>query len=145
MAGSSVFDPAFFVFDAFAVSDALIVCRRFDALRASEDGSGAEDMSGMGSSSLLFRALMSHLESHAGAVVLLVTSAKSLDMVKHLLPSTLIRSVQRIVEFKMPDAACRTRLWKRMLPDKTPVVDDIDFDELGRELAASIFPVFSNL
>ena len=41
------------------------------------------------------------------------------------------RRFKFIMEFPVPDAATRAKLWRNLVPKEAPVRGDVDFDELG--------------
>jgi len=69
--------------------------------------------------------LLQRLEAYDG-VVLLTTNAQS------TIDDAFKRRLRFRVEFPMPDAEERARLWRSMLPSGAPVDIDINFDQLAR-------------
>lgn len=69
--------------------------------------------------------LFSRLERHKGPCVLTSNSKDQFD------PGILRRS-QFVIDFPLPDAAARSRLWRLYLPDRAPIDQDVDTDRLAR-------------
>lgn len=70
--------------------------------------------------------LMSRLERHKGPSVLTSNRKERID------PGSL-RRFQFVVDFPLPDAAERSRLWRLYLPVRAPIDRDVDTDNLGEE------------
>ncbi len=74
--------------------------------------------------------LLHHLENAGGIVILATNMGKVLDR-------ALDRRIDIAVEFGMPDADMRRRIFERLLPPKAPVAKDIDFAALAKKYALS--------
>lgn len=68
--------------------------------------------------------LLQRLEAYSGVSILTTNFADGLD-------EALARRIQFKIDFPMPDAKQREMLWKRLLPPKAPLADDIDFEALS--------------
>lgn len=71
--------------------------------------------------------LLSRIERHHGPCVLTSNLRQHMD-------TAFARRFQMIIEFPRPDAQARTMLWKRHLPAKAPIADDVSVDLLGQDL-----------
>ncbi len=74
--------------------------------------------------------LLQKMEEHDGIVILATNLSRNLDQ-------AFSRRMQYVVEFPMPDAAQRERLWRRMLPSEVPLADDVDFGFLAEQFILS--------
>ncbi|TLZ53266.1 MAG: ATP-binding protein [Methanobacteriota archaeon] len=74
--------------------------------------------------------LLHHLESQAGIVILATNMARVLDR-------ALDRRIDIAVEFPLPDAEMRRRIYERTVPAKAPVQKDVDFAALARKYPLS--------
>lgn len=63
--------------------------------------------------------LLQRLEAHAGVTILATNLGHHLD-------KAFARRLHHRVEFVVPDAALRRRLWRVVLPDAAPLTDDLD-------------------
>ncbi len=70
--------------------------------------------------------LLQKMEDHDGVVILATNLAKNID-------EAFARRMELVVEFPMPDATSRERLWRRMFPTQAPLAADIDFSFLARQ------------
>jgi SpoVK/Ycf46/Vps4 family AAA+-type ATPase len=70
--------------------------------------------------------LLSRLERYKGPCVLTSNSKNQID-------SGVLRRFQFVIEFPLPEAAERSRLWRLYLPDRAPIDRDVDTDSLARE------------
>ena len=68
--------------------------------------------------------LLTELEHYKGIVVFTTNRIEALD-------EAFDRRLALKVEFDMPDAEHRERIWKRMFPPQAPLADDVDFAELA--------------
>ncbi|HWF34408.1 MAG TPA: ATP-binding protein [Solirubrobacteraceae bacterium] len=65
--------------------------------------------------------LLQRIERYEGAVILTTNLRQNID-------AAFLRRLDLVVEFPFPEAAERSRLWHRLLPEKAPVADiDVDF------------------
>jgi len=64
------------------------------------------------------------MEDHSGIVVMTTNLAVNMD-------GALNRRIDIKVEFPVPDAEARERIWMYHLPDKLPLGDDVDLKELA--------------
>src|SRR6185503_13735567 len=74
--------------------------------------------------------LLQKMEDHDGVVIVATNLAQNID-------EAFSRRMQYVIDFPLPDAASRERLWRGMFPDSAPVADDIDFGFLGRQFELS--------
>ena len=70
--------------------------------------------------------LLSRLERYTGPSIL--TS----NLKEHVGPG-LMRRFQFAIDFPLPDAAARSRLWRHYVPDRAPLDNDVDTDQLAKE------------
>ena len=70
------------------------------------------------------------MEEYEGIVILATNFRKNID-------DAFTRRVQYIVEFPMPDAAHREKIWRGMMPAGAPVAADVDFEFLSRQFEIS--------
>jgi ATPase family associated with various cellular activities (AAA) len=69
--------------------------------------------------------LLQRMESHPGAVVLATNLRSNMD-------DAFLRRLDVVVEFPMPAADDRERLWRRLLPAEAPVAADVDVAALAQ-------------
>lgn len=69
-------------------------------------------------------ALLTQLERFEGVVVLTTNRLGKLD-------AALERRITAKIEFEFPTKEQRTAIWRRMIPKKAPIADDVNFEELG--------------
>ena len=74
--------------------------------------------------------LLHHLEDHEGVVILATNMARVLDR-------ALDRRIDIAVEFEMPTAEMRRRIYGKTVPKEAPVDEAVDFDALARKYALS--------
>jgi len=74
--------------------------------------------------------LLKHLEEFPGVVILSSNLSKVMD-------KALDRRIDIAVEFDMPNAEHRERIFRKLVPKKAPLADDVDFAELARRFAFS--------
>jgi AAA+ superfamily predicted ATPase len=70
--------------------------------------------------------LLQKIEDHDGVVVLATNLRRNMD-------DAFSRRLHYVVDFPLPDAPLRERLWRGMLPDAAPVADDVDLAFLARQ------------
>lgn len=68
--------------------------------------------------------LLSSLEKFDGITIFTTNRIETLD-------EAVNRRLALKLEFAMPDHGARVEIWKRMIPDKCPVEDDINFEQLA--------------
>ncbi|GAB4191932.1 MAG: hypothetical protein Tsb002_21200 [Wenzhouxiangellaceae bacterium] len=68
--------------------------------------------------------LLARMESHHGPCILTTNLRQQID-------KAFFRRFQMVVEFPRPDAACRARLWQRMLPPRAPLGAGLDYQTLA--------------
>jgi hypothetical protein len=73
--------------------------------------------------------LLQRIDHFRGLVVLTTNLRQNID-------AAFVRRMDFVVEFPMPDAEDRARLWRLHLPSRAPVADDVDIPVLAR-----LFPV----
>jgi signal transduction histidine kinase len=69
--------------------------------------------------------LLQKMESHDGLVILATNLSRNID-------EAFARRMHFVVEFPMPDAVQRERLWRQMFPAEAPLADDADLPFLAR-------------
>lgn len=74
--------------------------------------------------------LLQRMESYDGMSLLTTNFEKSID-------DAFKRRLKFKVDFPMPDADHRAKLWQAMLPDKAAVTDDIQWEVLGKKYKLS--------
>ncbi|GGJ24267.1 ATP-binding protein [Neoroseomonas lacus] len=74
--------------------------------------------------------LLQRLEEHDGVVILATNLSRNLD-------AAFLRRIPFVIEFPMPDAAARARLWRKSIPPAAPLEPDIDFAALGQRFDLS--------
>ena len=112
------------VFDAAAREPMLLMFDEADSLfgRRSEI-EGSHDRY----SNTELKYLLSRLERHKGPCV--ITSSR-----KERIDPGILRRLQFVIDFPLPDAAARSRLWRLYLPGRAPIDRDVDTDNLAEEL-----------
>jgi SpoVK/Ycf46/Vps4 family AAA+-type ATPase len=70
--------------------------------------------------------LLQRLEEHDGIAILASNFSRNIDQ-------AFIRRLHYIVEFPLPDARLRERLWRKAFSRRTPIQDRIDYGLLGRQ------------
>jgi hypothetical protein len=74
--------------------------------------------------------LLQKMEEHDGVVVLATNLSRNLDQ-------AFSRRMQYVVEFPMPNATQRERLWRQMFTDEVPVAGEVDFGFLADQFTLS--------
>jgi SpoVK/Ycf46/Vps4 family AAA+-type ATPase len=74
--------------------------------------------------------LLQRLESYEGVAVLATNLVNNLDQ-------AFLRRLHVVVEFPMPQAEERRKIWARSLPSAAPVGPDLDLDRLADEVEVS--------
>ena len=74
--------------------------------------------------------LLHHLEDHEGVVILATNMARVLDR-------ALDRRIDIAVEFEVPSAEMRRRIYEKTVPQQAPVDKGVDFEALARKYALS--------
>jgi AAA+ superfamily predicted ATPase len=69
--------------------------------------------------------LLHHIEHFSGIVILVISSEKL------IIEPSMKQKFKFVIEFEKPDSTLRKELWKKMIPKKTPISNDIDFDILS--------------
>lgn len=70
--------------------------------------------------------LLQKMEEHDGVSILATNYLQNFD-------EAFRRRVSDIVDFPVPDAGLREKMWRSMVPDRLPVSEDIDFEFLARQ------------
>ena len=70
--------------------------------------------------------LLQKMEDHDGVVILATNLSKNMD-------DAFSRRVHYVVEFPLPNAVHRERLWRGMFPPEAPLGDDVDFKFLAEQ------------
>jgi ATPase family associated with various cellular activities (AAA) len=68
--------------------------------------------------------LLQRLEEHDGVAILASNLSRNIDQ-------AFIRRIHYIIDFPLPDATLRERLWRRAFSDRVPIAADIDYAMLG--------------
>ena len=68
--------------------------------------------------------LLQRVESYSGLAILATNLKTSLD-------AAFLRRFRFVVDFPLPDAAHRERIWQRVFPPRTPVDKDLDYHRLA--------------
>lgn len=109
------------VFDEAARSHAVILFDEADSLFAKRtEVKSHHDRY----SNLEVNYLLQRIESFDGVTVLTTNFPKNID-------DAFARRIKFKIEFPMPEAEERTKMWRIMLPKGAEMTDDIDFDLLG--------------
>lgn len=74
--------------------------------------------------------LLEHIERFAGMVILTTNLVNIMD-------SAFKDRLKHKVEFKMPDAKMREKIWKNLIPAKAPISEDVDFNILAKKFEFS--------
>jgi SpoVK/Ycf46/Vps4 family AAA+-type ATPase len=106
------------VFDAAEASSVALFFDEADALLGKRsDVSDAHDRY----ANIEVAYLLQRLESFEGLAIMATNMLRNID-------SAFLRRVHVIVEFPIPEAPERRRIWRRCLPPNAPVADDLDLD-----------------
>lgn len=70
--------------------------------------------------------LLQELERYEGIIILTTNFLENIE-------PALFRRLHHVCNFPKPDEDLRERLWREMIPDRTPVNPDIDFARLGKK------------
>lgn len=70
--------------------------------------------------------LLQKMEEYEGIVILATNFRKNMD-------EAFTRRMQHIVEFPLPDAEQRERIWRRLMPSEAPSAPDVNFGFLARQ------------
>jgi SpoVK/Ycf46/Vps4 family AAA+-type ATPase len=65
--------------------------------------------------------LLQRLERYDGLAIMATNLLRNID-------AAFLRRIHVIVEFPVPEAPERRRIWRRCLPPRAPVADDLDLD-----------------
>jgi len=71
--------------------------------------------------------LLQRMEAFGGLAILTTNFGQNLDR-------AFMRRLRFVVEFPMPDAAAREKIWRQCLPPQAPLADDIDLRFLSRRV-----------
>jgi hypothetical protein len=74
--------------------------------------------------------LLQRLEAHEGVSILASNLSKNVD-------PAFSRRMHAVIDFPLPDATLRERLWRNVFPAAAPIADEIDFAFLARQFAFS--------
>lgn len=69
--------------------------------------------------------LLSRLERYKGPTILTIKQPWAID-------PALLRGFQMVIDFPMPDKRARLELWRRHIPPRAPISEDVDLDHLAR-------------
>jgi len=70
--------------------------------------------------------LLQKMEEYAGIVVLATNFRKNID-------DAFTRRIHYVVEFPLPEATHRERIWRELVPAAAPLANDVDFSFLSRQ------------
>jgi len=111
------------VFDEAKAQEAVLVFDEAEGLfaeRTNEGGSTSRH------DSMNVGVLLHHMETFGGIVVAITNRYTQIDTAFH-------RRFKFILDFPMPDAETRGRLWRLLVPKETPIEAAVDFAALGSE------------
>lgn len=74
--------------------------------------------------------LLQRLEAYEGIAILTTNFSQNID-------EAFMRRIRYSIAFPMPEAEERAELWRRLLPERAPVSDDIDYHNLGERFELS--------
>ena len=74
--------------------------------------------------------LLQQLDAHDGTVILATNLKNNLD-------GAFARRLQHMVEFSLPDAGLRERIWRKVFPETTPLAADVDLGFVARRFKLS--------
>jgi hypothetical protein len=74
--------------------------------------------------------LLQLMEGHPGAVILATNLRQNVD-------PAFLRRLDFVIEFPLPEAEDRARIWRRMLPDAAPLAGDVDIEFLAERFRLS--------
>ncbi|KJE90794.1 hypothetical protein CAOG_02039 [Capsaspora owczarzaki ATCC 30864] len=114
------------IFKEARAVDAILVFDDAEGLfgsRTESTKSSTDRYANMDTSILLY-----HMERFPGVVILSTNIADSIDR-------AFLRRFRFIVEFKLPDAAMRAKLFRDHLPTKVPIANNIDFTDLAQKFS----------
>lgn len=110
------------VFDEARQVDAVVVFDEAEGLFGSRadtggDGAGRHDSMNVG-------ILLHHIETFPGVVVVITNMRERID-------PAFFRRFKFVMEFPVPDAEHRKKLWRLLLPTEAPLAADVDLDVLA--------------
>lgn len=117
------------VFKDARLMDAVLVLEDFQIFVSEDASSRAGIMNVSAWSDVSIGLLLHELERFPGICILIANLTQGSAV--HRLDPELLRRLNFVVEFKMPDQVVRSQMWKKMIPSKAPVAPDINFEELG--------------
>ena len=74
--------------------------------------------------------LLQKMEEYEGVSILATNYLQNFD-------SAFRRRISDIIDFPLPDAGLRRKMWQSMIPEKLPVSEEIDFDFLAEQFEVS--------
>ncbi len=74
-------------------------------------------------------ALLGEIERHTGVVIFTTNRLGKLD-------PALERRISAKIEFEFPDESQRLQIWKRLIPSKCPLDEDVSFEDLAKYVIA---------
>lgn len=115
------------IFDAAETSNAILFFDEADALfgKRSEVKDARDRYA-----NIEVAYLLQEMEAYDGIAILATNLHDNMD-------EAFARRLHHTVEFKMPDAGLRERIWRTIFPDQTPLADDLDFPFLARQFDLS--------
>lgn len=119
------------VFKDARLMDAVLLLEDFQII-ASEEASSRVGMTSVSAWSDVAIGLLLHELQRFPGICILIANLTQGSMIHRLSPE-LLRRLKFVIEFKMPDQAVRSQMWKKMIPIKAPVAPDINFEKLGRQ------------
>ncbi len=111
------------IFDAAEGGTAIILFDEADALFGSR-GEVKQAQDRFANQEVSF--LLQRLEVFEGCAILTTNLQENID-------EAFLRRFGAVIEFPMPTAAERAKLWARAFPDATPKADDLDLDHLAKQ------------
>ena len=124
--GSKSQDGVAALFREARLADALLVIMGIEG-----GGGGGGGEGGGGGGAKLLELLLHEMARYPGVVVLCASSYDRYDAVVHAIAPTLLAAMRTVVEFTLPDAPTRERLWRTLLPRGGG--GKVDYDELAAE------------
>ena len=109
------------VFEEAKGQDAVLVFDEAEGLLATRTNEGGSTSR---HDNLNVGILLHHMEEFSGIVVAITNRYAQVDSAFH-------RRFKFIMDFPMPDAALRAKLWRSLIPKAAPIEPKVDFDELA--------------
>ncbi len=110
------------VFDEAKGVDAVMVFDEAEGLFGSRDDSGGSTSR---HDTLNVGILLHHIETFPGVCVVITNLKQKID-------EAFFRRFKFVLDFTLPNAENRKKIWRLLIPPECPLSKDVDFDELGR-------------